>query len=479
MRRIKKIYDKYSPVKRNTQYLERVVLEQANKASDSQNDLHRKIDELAQKVEEISSLMHQSTETQQRYQDESNGALDVILQTVNKVSVDTGTVSTKIMQRPISVLFLLHNIEVWSSLSEVYRLMNNDARFAVQVVSCARRYPNSDIYQNEELVSEILAQLEIPHVRLTSDDSYRDLDIIKRMRPDVILRQSKWDIDIPPAFSTQDLRFARLYSVSYGVLPMLEHSFADGPSYFGESIDTLFVTNDTVGDMYNDRTGGTVATTVTGHPRVDEILRAKTSWPIQSGNKFRVLWSAHHSIFQGWNDFGTFLTTYPLMLKLAKKHTDVDFLFSPHPGLLGAFERLKKEDEQARQAVDEFLTTWEKLPNTDTIHNGGYIEPMKASNLLVVDGVSLLMEYQLIQQPIVCLEREGHGAFNEVGEKIMQGVNRVPSEDGDAVCKKIEYFINGGEDDTRKFQKENVKFLTQYTHAAKKIVDHIAKDFGK
>jgi hypothetical protein len=370
---------------------------------------------------------------------------------------------------------------VWSSLNGVYRAMLNDRRFTVNVASCNRKYPGGTTYHDENVVHEGLQKAGVHHIRFTSEGGWDDLALLKRLRPDVIFRQSQWDADIPPAFSVENLRFARLYNISYGMMPLLDNpdSGKKISTNFLNNIECTFVVNEVVKQEYKtlDAIGARRVLT-TGHPRVDEILDTEPEWPLNTRNTFRVIWSPHHSIFQGWSDFGTFLTTCEPMLALATDIADADFLLSIHPGLIGAFERLERNDSEAHKKVLNFFAEWKRLPNTGVLWHGGYIPAMKASDLLITDGISLLSEYQFVNKPILFLEREGHAAFNNLGKKMSSGWNTVASTDMDKLKEMTLYFKAGGVDSHSAAQIENVAFLTQHRNAAENILRVIKHDFG-
>lgn len=473
---IRKIYF-YSPAKRIQRQIEQVIAERSYSLLAENRQAITKLESLIGDLEVSVRGVHAEVRSVVETNDIN---LNVLQQTVNKISVDTSNLTVLGAKRPIVVFFLIHNIEVWSSLHGVYDAMSGDSNFDVIVASCNRRYPSGDNYGEEGIVHSGLEGMKIHHIRLTSQDSYQDLDIVKRLRPDIIFRQSQWDLDIPEAFSVKNLRFARLYSVSYAVMPLTDHSFGSADdNYYRRSVEHVFVLNDEVKQLYNMADENRLSVVATGHPRVDEIIRTMPSWPMVTKNKFRVIWSAHHSIFEGWNDFGTFLSTYKIMLKLAKEYEDIDFLFSLHPGLIGSFERLAREDAKEKEKVDRFLADWNDLSNTHTLQHGGYVGPMKASDLLITDGISLLLEYQLVEKPIIFIERDGHSEFNRFGERIKEGTNILNSKNIDKLQDMVLYYKNGGVDKRKSYQKRNVSFLTEKTNASQNIVESIKKDFYK
>lgn len=280
------------------------------------------------------------------------------------------------------------------------------------------------------------------------------------------------------AFSTELLTFARLYYVSYGLMTLCDSSAKDDESReLGYQVERFFsISEEAAAIARADDPTNKKTMTVTGNPRVDYINESAPSWPIESGNDFRIIWSAHHTIFTGWNDFGAFLTTYASMLEYATAHPDVDILFSMHPGLHGALERLSREDPEEHGRVGRFFEDWERLANTGVLENGGYIPAMKAADLCITDGLSLLIEYQLTRKPLIYIERPDHTPFSEAGSRVMAGAHFVDSDDMDGVWALVERFRAGEPDSKLAAQQRTIAFLNAEQSAADNIVEIIKSD---
>jgi hypothetical protein len=105
----------------------------------------------------------------------------------------------------IRCVFLVHVVEAWDALSDVYQAMLEDERFEPLVATIHRRFPGDKGYGGEEITSKALSEAGVRHLRLGMSDSMEALDILKSFGPDVIFRQSHWDNDVPPGFRTPEL----------------------------------------------------------------------------------------------------------------------------------------------------------------------------------------------------------------------------------------------------------------------------------
>lgn len=393
-------------------------------------------------------------------------------QTVNLISANKNISE----HQQITCLFLVHNIESWDSIFSVYKKMLCNNRFKVIVASIHRRYPGSKIFKDEEYIHNILSKLDVPHLRLNNSNSYDDLNLIKSLNPKIIFRQSQWDYDIPPAFSTDNLRFAKLCLIPYEIMNFVQLGFDHLSSYYHTSCWKLFVANQQtkIEQEQHDKLNG-LNIVVTGHPKVKALKNAKPIWPIVSNpddKKFRILWASHHSIHKHWSNFSVFLNIYNDMLNWAKEDNSIEFVFSPHPALVTILEDIT--DEVLKRNIEEFFIEWNKLNNTYFYREGPYGQLFQSSDILIMDGISWLLEYQLMKKPLIFIEREDHSAFTINGELIASGTNRVSTFQQ---AKELTYkFKNGEPDPSRKNQEIVIENLLSIENADNNIIESILND---
>ena len=396
----------------------------------------------------------------------------ILNQTVNMIS------SNEYISREnkIKCLFLIHNIESWDSVFSVYNEMLHCEKFNVIIASINRRYPGSSIFKDEDYIHRILTQLGIEHIRFNNVNSYDDLNIIKSLAPDVIFRQSQWDNDIPPGFSTNNLRFSKLCLIPYEIMNFVQLGFNHLSSYYHTSCWKLFVANKQtkIEQEQHDKLNG-LNVFVTGHPKVKALKEAKPFWPISSNpnvKKFKILWASHHSIDHNWSNFSVFLNIYNDMLNWAKSDNSIEFVFSPHPALVTVLESLN--DPIQKESINNFFTEWNQLDNTNYYREGPYGPLFQSSDILIIDGISWLLEYQLIKKPIIFIERQDHSPFTVNGELIASGTNRVSNFEQ---AKDKAYKFKAGELDLhRQNQEKVIETLLSINDASNNIINSIIDD---
>lgn len=338
----------------------------------------------------------------------------------------------------VRCVFLVHVVEAWDALSDVYQAMLEDERFEPLVATIHRRFPGDKGYGGEEITSRALSEGGVRHLRLGMSDSMEALDILKALGPDVIFRQSHWDNDVPPGFRTPELLFARLCSVPYGTSLVQRFminervegdvsSFAFDQAYHRVAWRIFCETELTKSYFQGFRHSDPEKFVLAGFPKLESLRRSGTRevWPLSGGERrgYRVIWAPHHSVGDTWLAFGVFHLMYRQMLDWARSAPDIEFVLKPHPALM---KSLILEGRLRQNTLDEFVQEWERLPNC-CICTGQYAELFAASDLLVTDGLSFLTEYQLFRKPLIFIDSGRHVPFNAIGNLAQACAHRVHS----------------------------------------------------
>jgi hypothetical protein len=374
---------------------------------------------------------------------------------------------TALRRRPTRVLFLVHVIGAWDSYHALVQTMACSDDFEPIVASIPRRFSGSDGLNSEEDVHRGLSDRGVPHLRFADGDPRDVLRLIKAIEPDVIFRQSQWDADIPDELGTERLGFARTCLVPYETMnivvnvPTSRTLNTAVDSDYHRAAWLVFCTNEMMLERATrDGARRGAQFRVVGHPKADHLRAVRPEWPVcgpeDAGTRpGRIVWSAHHSIAQGWTDFGAFHLMCEDMLAWAGERADVQFVFMPHPALLPFPDA--DASPVSRPDFDAWMQKWAALPNTAVLSEADYGPTLAASDIMVTDGLSMLVEYQLFDKPVIFFERDGHRPFNAIGEQVATGVHTVHTVDD--ARGLAERFLGGDPDPLRPQQRENVQRL--------------------
>ena len=422
----------------------------ANAMADINEQLTRRIDALADQVEARVTERVRSLLTdvgRQLYEKVENEASD-LRQIGHLAARRTGRTGPR-----IRCVFLVHAIESWDAQIDVYEAMRQDARFDPLVASINRRFPGDAGFGGEEQTSAALTEAGIPHIRLGMEPSWPALDILRALQPDVIFRQSQWETDVPPAFATSRLGFARICSVPYGMSIVGKFSPGDrsvggvneqsyDQSYHRMAWRVFCETEQTRDYFVQFGHSDPQKFVVSGYPKLARLLRARTEpeqWPIAAagGRRFRVIWAPHYSVATDWLGFGTFDRIYRDFLALARERSDIDFVLKPHPAL---FPFAVRAGAVPPQELDGFLAAWQELPNC-AVETGTYAHLFAASDMMVTDGLSFFTEYPIFGKPLVFFDSARHGPMNALGEAALAAAHHVSTFD--ALRAAVEAYASG------------------------------------
>jgi len=376
----------------------------------------------------------------------------------------------------IRVLFLVHNRDAWDSIGELISILRTDQDFDPVVLSIPHHYAGHSAPHGERRVHEFLADLGVPHLRLRKRDLASATELMLAIDPDIVFRQSQWDADIDPAFSAERLAWTRLAIVPYETMnPTRNVPWGDPP--VNSALDQrlhraawfVFCANEEVMHIAREETlTGARQFRVVGHPKADALRNTVPTWPLsqRTPRRRRVMWSAHHSILDGWNDFGVFASVKDDMLRWATEQADTEFVFTHHPHLPGTIRR--PGGPLSSEQFNEWLAAWQSLPNA-SYARGPYAPLLAAADALITDGPSMMTESQVLGVPTIFLERANHIPFNTIGEIIATGVHRVADVAG---ARAVMSAVADG-DPLADAQRENVESLFGPPGAAQRIVEII------
>lgn len=139
----------------------------------------------------------------------------------------------------------------------------------------------------------------------------------------------------------------------------------------------------------------------TGLPFMDDLLLDKSHYndPWKDcGDKKRIIYAPHHTIFSDLYEYATFLDYCDYILDLAEKYKDkVQWAFKPHPLLKEKLFKVWGE----KKTLD-YYSRWESMDNCQ-IAEGEYMGLFKHSSAMIHDSGSFKLEYLYTNNPVMFL----------------------------------------------------------------------------
>lgn len=370
-------------------------------------------------------------------------------------------------QKSIRVIFLVHNVECWDAVHELFLLMQAHPRFEPIAITLPRDFTNRGQFHQEDLNYNGLTELGITPIRF-NDNNYADqLEMLKLMGPDIIFRQSPWDISIPGAFHFHEINFAKICYVPYG--------FSTVP-FTPEQMNVLFMrscwrayteteTHAKIWSQYIAQGNLRVA----GSAKLDRIVASSdvAEWPmpVEPGST-RIIWAPHHSLnAEQWLNFSTFMENHQAFLQLARECPQLQIVLKPHPTL---FEKILTFGLMTHEELMAYLNEFVALPNTALVTGGNYLPLFWASDLMITDGIGFFSEYMVTGKPIIWTVNPTHVAMNDVVTKLTEGMYQA--HEFESVVNYLEQLIVDKHDPLYDTRQELIKTIMPHPNRSAQFI---------
>lgn len=435
-------------------------------------DLNRALGSINSK---ITSFMAESIKKQTEAEVKLGIALHQISQLKQEIQnikedIDTtqGTVSLISRSRKNSthkklrIIFLIHHIAVIDSLITIIHEAQKRGHDTIVITIKNNFATNGEINKTEEFNHLGLEALGMKHLRFGSIDSYEGLEVIKHLNPDYIFRQSPWDNDIEKGYSAKNLSFCKVCYTPYFGIQITEDFNVSNTQQdlhvdqeFHRYAFAIFIENslNSLNRFKENSILSSLNVVQSGLPKYEYIAsQLKTySYPqsLKDGsdsylkkNK-TVLWTPHHSFDDNWLGFATFLSTYKVILETIHK-LGLNLIFRPHP----LFEKnLLNTKRLSIEEYTEFKKNIDKTPGFTFSHIADPVEDFMKSDLLLIDGISMLATYQLMDKPIVWINSQKHAPFTPMGKKMIESVVTINESDIFSLEKVLTEILIEGKDE--------------------------------
>ena len=94
---------------------------------------------------------------------------------------------------------------------------------------------------------------------------------------------------------------------------------------------------------------------------------------------------------------------------------------------------------------------------------------------MIIDGVSLMIEYQLLGKPVLQLVRSDSSEYTEFGKRVCRGVHRLPYSKVKEIEKRITSLLQT-QDSLMSEQLKLKEELTRESDPARRILEEIKDD---
>lgn len=387
----------------------------------------------------------------------------------------------KVSGDKIKVVFICQYLPAWNKLNSVYQLMKKDDRFEVLLLCVPDNFKDGKWLGQAEGMNDSYDYC-ISHGYPEAVNAWQGNEWfnLKAYRPHYVFHPRPYNAFMPKPYRTQVVSsYARVCSIMYGyslskqmIKWVLNRDFYRYVYYY--MAETQCAMDGFVNLFPRSYKKGDRKCKVLGMPSLQDILAAKEmdspSWGF-SKQSFRVMWTPRWTSEKRLG--GTnFLAYYKEFLRYAKEHTDIDFLFRPHPLALNNFV---KQGEMTQEEVDEFRLVCERQENLHLDQEKTYEASMWGTDVLVTDTSSIVPEYFLTGKPLIFCLSNMELTFNAFAEKMISGCYVAHSIQ--EVFAYVEQIKNGQDDMQWKRKEIAEEIFGDVTKISHNILQELVEDW--
>ncbi len=303
-------------------------------------------------------------------------------------------------KRKIVVAFSVSNISKWKCQSLYDLLSKSDKYKPVLLV-----YPSGEdlrcapkiIQQKLKDIVSFFQSKEMNVVNIWDNDTQR-CNIPISYQPDILFYQQPWDSPIFP-FPAHFASRALTFYIPYYLMNNFDQDIEFG-QLMHKQIFGYIVLNEEVANFFEsklDKRYYAGKCLGLGHTMIDLLTTKSTT-----SNKQYVIYAPHFSFpVEGKHrllTYSSFLENGRLILEFAQQHSELNWVFKPHPLL---YQELKATGVWSEEEVDAYYDAWKELGVY--CNTSDYIEYFQDSIAMITDCGSFMTEYSCMDKPLIRL----------------------------------------------------------------------------
>lgn len=382
-------------------------------------------------------------------------------------------------KRKLRVAFLVSELAKWKSQS-VYDRMRDSAVFepfvAVHNLTRVAGEPESEQRRQITEKMDYFRRLGMLAVDIQRYGSKRTLSA-SEMGADIVFYQQPWDLSPelrPWTVASQALTFYVPYALPNHDMIALEighklHRLVEGHIVLNRDFANYYLEHE------RDFGGGYAAEYLAlGHPALDGIRCRRERVDPNGCVIYAPHWTIEYGSFSPKLKYGTFVWNGRQILKYAKEHPEIRWVFKPHPELRSA---LVDSGFMTKAEVDAYYTDWERIGTA--CYTADYLGLFDDSKAMITDSGSFLTEYGCTGKPLIRLVGANlNAAAHPLMKRLYAGYYEV--DDADRMRTTFDRVLIGGEDPLAATRLKALEALDLRTHdAARAIVDYLTELLGK
>ena len=389
----------------------------------------------------------------------------------------------KRQERPIRVGFMCQYIPAWTKTEDLYRRMKEDNRFEPYLICIPDRITDNQL-DSPECTRNDTYDYCVTHGypeainALTGKDAWLDLETMDLA---YVFHARPYNHLLPVCYTTHRVsRYSRVCLIMYGIgfssdlaRVSLNRDFMSYTYYYFAGLPFMQALN--VSDRPLLHRLGLQKTECHGYPMLEHLLSFENatspSWAF-SKNDFRVLWTPRWTTDKALGG-SNFFTYHKELLAYASTHSDVDFLFRPHPLMFSHF--IETGEITEREAAD-YIAQCDALPNVCLDKEPGYEATLWNTDVMISDISSMMVEYFITGKPLIFCASNMELDLADSMKRMLDGCYIVNNKE--ELLSHLQ-MLKDGDDPLKELRREIIReqFGDAIGSACTNILDALAKDY--
>lgn len=380
------------------------------------------------------------------------------------------------VQNKIVVVFICQFSALWNGISSIYEEARKNENIIAHLIAIPEKIMGDGYDVSQEVYDYNYAY---DFCKRISEDTINGYDSktkkfydIKKLHPTYVFLPRPYDIHLPEEYRSVSIKeYAKVCYVPYGYDSTIRDSrysyemkficnvyaiFAEN-TYYKNMLSNIF---ELYGNLKNKRIYDL------GYPRFDlykDISHIETK-EYQKTVVWLPRWTTNSEV-----EATTFFVYKELLVKYFIEHSDIKFIFRPHPLMLRNFVSCKLMTEQEK---DDFLDLFNKYPNFEHDTDGDYLISFRKADLFISDYSSLLVEEILMNVPVIYTGQLGN--FEKVSLEWAKGMYLADSKE--TLHTLLDMLVSGSDSLKEEREKARNYLLKGDFMSGKRIIEALISD---
>lgn len=367
-------------------------------------------------------------------------------------------------KRKLKIAFLVNENEKWCCQTLYNKLKQSRHFEPVIFLTSLNDLQRADIEDKYNKNIEFFNK-NCGNIQLVYNNKTKQFDDLKKYSPDIIVYQQPWGIA-----DNQNLFLVTKFALAI----YIPYCFVEEYGIIKQHINTFYyllfkeyISHELIKKEYKNKGYKRNNLRVVGYTKIEEYSNSK-----QYEKKY-VIYAPHFSVKKSRLKLGTFDWNGKFILDYAKKHTEFNWIFKPHPRCKEDFLRFKMFKNM--NEINEYYEQWNKIGMV--YDRGNYISLFKQAKCLITDCASFLIEFLPTKSPVINLKRKDSVYISDITNEIIKTYYQAYS------LEELKQYFNDvleNNNDPKKEERLNlIKKLNLVRNASDNIINDLEETFYK